>query len=97
MRFRMLLRQPSAFLPPALSLCALAVVAGYLARFGVMRQPDEGAAAHLWQLLMGIQVPIMAWFALHWLPRAPKQAAGVLALQVCAALLAAAPVFLLGF
>jgi hypothetical protein len=95
-RFAML-GKPSAFLPVAMSIAALATVLVYVARFGVAKQPDEGAAAHLWQLLMATQVPIIAFFAVRWLPRAPRRALPVLALQVVAALAAAAPVFLLGF
>ena len=95
-RFAML-RKPSAFVPVGMSLAALATVLIYVARFGVARQPDEGTAAHLWQLLMAAQVPIIAFFAIRWLPEAPRQALPVLALQVAAALAAAAPVFLLGF
>ena len=94
-RFPML-RKPSAFLPVAMSLAALTTVVVYVVRFGVARQPDEGTAAHLWQLLMVAQVPIIAFFAVRWLPEAPRQALPVLALQVAAALAAAAPVFLLG-
>ena len=92
-----MLKKPSAFLPVAMSIAALATVLVYVARFGVTRQPDEGTAAHLWQLLMAAQVPITAFFAIRWLPVAPRQALPVLALQVVAALAAAAPVFLLGF
>jgi hypothetical protein len=41
------------------------------------------------------QVPVIAWFAARWLPRAPTQALRVLALQLVAVLAALAPVFLL--
>ena len=92
-----MLRRPSAFLPVAMSLAALATVLVYVVRFGVARQPDEGTAAHIWQLLMAAQVPIVAFFAVRWLPRAPKPALRVLALQFVAVLAALAPVFLLGF
>ncbi len=97
MRFSDLMKHPSAFLPVAMSVAALATVAVALARFGFpgIRQPDEGAAAHLWQLLMGGQLPIVAFFAIRWLPRAPRQALPVLALQAAAGLAALAPVFLL--
>lgn len=90
-----MLKQPSAFLPIAMSFAALATVLIYLARFGVVHEPDEGTAAHLWQLLMAAQLPIIAVFAIKWLPRAPKPALWILALQGCAALAALAPVFLL--
>ena len=90
-----LMKQPSAFVPVVLSLGALAVVVFHIALFGVARQADEGAEAHLWQLLMAAQVPVVAFFALKWLPRAPGRALGILALQAGAALAALAPVFLL--
>lgn len=91
------LRHPSAFLPLAMSLAALAVVMAHLAAFGVARQTDEGAAAHFWQLLMAGQIPILAFFAIKWLPRAPKETLCVLALQAGAALAAATPVYLLNW
>ena len=69
------------------------MVLGYLARYGVVRETDEGAVAHLWQLLMAGQVPILAFFAIKWLPRAPRQTLYVLALQAGAALASMAPVF----
>jgi hypothetical protein len=87
------MKQPSALLPILMSLLALAVVLGHIALFGVVREADEGTAAHLWQLLMGGQIPVIAYFALKWLPRAPGQTLGVLALQVGAALAACAPVY----
>ncbi len=86
-------RQLSAFLPLAMSLTALAVVLGHIAIYGVAREADEGAAAHIWQLLMAGQLPVVAFFAVKWLPRAPKPALGVLALQAGAVLASMAPVF----
>lgn len=87
------MRQPSALVPIAMSLAAVALVLGHIALFGVVREADEGAAAHLWQLLMAGQVPVVGYFALKWLPRAPGRALRVLALQVVAALAACAPVY----
>lgn len=89
-------RLPSAWLPIVMSSVALAVVLSCLLLFGVTRTGDEGAVAHLWQLLMTLQVPIVAYFCIRWLPRAPKRALGVLVLQLTAALAAMAPVYLLG-
>jgi hypothetical protein len=91
------LKRPSAFIPIALSLIALSLVLGHIAMFGTARQADEGAAAHLWQLLMAGQVPIIAFFAIKWLPRTPSQAVLIFSLQIVAGLAAAAPVFLLKF
>ena len=90
-----MLKQPSAFIPLAMSLAALALVIGHLATVGVTREADEGTAAHLWQLLMAGQLPVIAYFAITWLPRRPRQALLVLALQALAGVAAAAPVFLL--
>lgn len=97
MRFSQILRHPSAFLPVVLSAAALATVGIALAVLGsdAIRQPDEGTAAHIWQLLMGGQLPIVGFFAIKWVPRAPTQALFVLALQAGAGLAALTPVYLL--
>jgi hypothetical protein len=89
------LKRPSAFLPVAMSLCALATVLIFLALHGSAPQAAEGAAAHIWQLLMAAQVPIVLFFAIKWVPQAPRQAVPILALQAGAAVAAMAPVFLL--
>ena len=90
-----ILKHPSAFLPVAMSLGALAVVLMFVALHGTAPQADEGAAAHIWQLLMATQVPIVVFFAIKWVPQSPRQAAPILALQVGAALAAMAPVYVL--
>lgn len=90
-----MIKKPSAFLPVAMSLAALAVVFFHIAIFGAAREADEGAAAHVWQLLMAAQLPLLLIFAVRWLPRSPKQAAQVLALQAGAAVAALAPVYFL--
>ena len=91
--FTALLRKPSAFAPLAMSVAALglivAVVTGLVA---VTPQPDEGTAARLFQFLIVLQVPVAAFFAGKWLPRAPRQALVVLALQLGAALLPVATI-----
>lgn len=95
MTFPGMMKQPSAFLPVAMSLAALATVLVHVAMFGVAREADEGTAAHVWQILMAAQIPIIAFFTIKWLPRSPKEALTVLALQAGAAIAALAPVFLL--
>jgi hypothetical protein len=94
--FGAMVRRPSAFLPMAMSLTALALVLGDVAIYGIVREADEGAVAHLWQLLMAGQMPVLAFFAVRWWPRAPRQTMYVLALQAGAALASMAPVFFLG-
>jgi hypothetical protein len=92
-----LFKRPSAFLPVAMSGAALALLVGYILMFGTARQEDEGTAAHLWQLLMAGQVPIIGFFVIRWLPAEPKKALPILALQIAAGVAAAFPVFYLGF
>lgn len=89
------LKHPSAFLPVAMSMGAFATVMVFLALHGPAPQVDEGAAAHIWQLLMAGQVPVVLFFAIKWVPQSPRQALPVLALQLAAAIAAMAPVFLL--
>jgi hypothetical protein len=87
------IKQPSAFIPVVMSLAALAIVLGHIAMFGAAREADEGTAAHIWQLLMAGQVPVVAFFAVKWLPQTPRQALPILALQAVAGLAALAPVY----
>ena len=98
--FGTVVRQPSALVPMAMSLTALAVLLcslayGLVIHKPIVREADEGAVAHIWQLLMAGQLPVLAFFAIKWLRRAPKQALCVLALLVAAILAAMAPVYLL--
>lgn len=81
-----------------MSMSALAMTLSYVAIVGVAaaHQPDEGTPAHLFQLLMAGQVPVIALFAGLWLPRAPTAALKILALQLSAGLAALAPVYFLG-
>ena len=88
-----LMKQPSGLVPLIMSFVALALVLGHVAIFGVVHEADEGTPAHIFQLLMAGQVPIVAFFAIKWLPQAPRQALQVLALQAGAGLAALAPVF----
>ena len=79
------MRHWTALLPLVLSVAALALVLGHVASGGV-READEGTAAHLWQLFMAAQPPLLALFAIGWLPRAPRAALLVLTLLVAAVL-----------
>jgi hypothetical protein len=89
----------SAFVPVAMSLTALTLVLVRVALAGtgpevvVNGRPDEGAVAHIWQLLMAGQLPVLLFFLIQWLRRAPRQALGVLVVQAGALLAAMAPVF----
>ena len=99
--FRSIVKQPSALLPLAMSIGALLVVAvAAIYSFvhsghGLVREADEGTAAHLWQILMAGQLPVLVFFAAKWLPRAPRQTLYVLAIEAGAILAAMAPVYFL--
>lgn len=91
-----LLKKPSAWLPIVLSLAMLVFMLVYIAIFGAPApQPDadEGVGAHIFQLWLVLEVLLVAFFALTWLPRAPKEASFILAIQIIAALAACAPIF----
>lgn len=92
-----ILKHPSAFLPVVMSLGALATLLTFVALHGTAPQADEGTAAHIWQILIAGQAPVVLWFAIKWMPQSPSRAVAVLALQASAALAAIVPVFLLGW
>jgi len=88
-----LLKKPSAWIPIALSLGIIAMLIFYLTRFGIVHNEDEGTAAHLFQFWLVLEAVMIPFFALRWLPQAPKDAALVLLLQIAAVLAPVAPVF----
>jgi glucan phosphoethanolaminetransferase (alkaline phosphatase superfamily) len=90
-----ILKKPTAWLPLAMSLAALIFIFTYVAIFGIVYHEDEGTPAHIFQLLMLAQIPIIIIFAILWLPRAPKQALAILVLQILAAMLPVITVMLL--
>jgi len=81
-----LLKRPSAFVPLAISGAFLAALLTAFAQGRLARAPDEGTGAHLFQIVMPLQLLITLFFAATWLPRNTKPALGVLALQSCAAI-----------
>ena len=97
-------RAPSAWIPLVFAVAATALLAGYLLtgphepnivmEHGVARR-DETATARIWQLLMLAQLPFMLWFAAAWLPKDPKRARVMVALQAAAFGAAVLPIVLL--
>ena len=81
---RSLFKQPSAWIPLAMSFAALAMILIYVAIFGIVHNQDEGTPAHIFQLIMVTQLPIAGYFAVRWLPKQPKQSLMVLAFQAVA-------------
>jgi hypothetical protein len=71
--------------PVIMSLLALALIIEGLAQFGFHhREVDEGWQAHLFQLLMVLQVPVMLLFAATANWKQPSQVMLVLGLQAAA-------------
>ena len=95
MTIPIIMRKPSAFLPVVMSFLALSIIFIHILLYGIARQTDEGTAAHLWQLLMALQVPIIFFFAIRWLPQYPKLSLVMLVFQIISALAAITPVYLL--
>ena len=95
MTFTSLLKQPSAVVPLVMSSAAFLLILSVLFTVGVTHQEDEGTAAHLFQLLIVLQLPVIAFFALKWLPKNPRLTVLVLLLQVGAAALAVASIALI--
>ena len=87
------LKRPSAWIPIAMSLAILAMVIANIGIFGVVNGADEGAAAHIFQIWLVLEILMVAFFAIKWLPKRPKGTLFVLAIQIVAVLAACAPVF----
>jgi hypothetical protein len=87
----------SAWVPIAMSLAALGLVLLHLAVFGPAPQPDEGTEAHIFQILLAAEIPLLIFYAVKWLPRTPKTAVLAIGVQLGAMAAALAPIYLLGW
>ena len=76
------MRWLGAILPVVMTLTVVAAGLIEGLQTGFARQPDEGTAAHLFQILMPAQVPIIAIFAAAQLPVRPRWAGWILVLQI---------------
>ncbi|OHA00326.1 MAG: hypothetical protein A3C11_01260 [Candidatus Sungbacteria bacterium RIFCSPHIGHO2_02_FULL_49_12] len=90
-----IIKKPSAWIPIVIPLVFFAYLVIYITIFGIAREEDEGTAAHIFQIWMVLEVLMIAFFAIKWLPQRPKQALLILALQIGAALLPMAVIFFL--
>ena len=89
-----ILKKPSAWVPIALSGVMLSIMIGYFIFAGpLVSEPDEGIAAHLFQIWLPLEMLLIGFFAATALPHTPKQALTVLALQIIAVLVVCFPVF----
>lgn len=93
--YLVLLTKPSAFLPILMSIAGLGLVLIHVWVYGIVTEQDEGTPAHIFQLLIGLQIPIVFFFAANWLSHYPRQAITVLAIQALAVIAALAAVVLL--
>ena len=83
----------SAWVPIAIPVFLLSLVVRYVGIHGAVGEADEGIEAHLFQLLMPVQLVAMAYFALTWLPRSPRWTLVVLAVQIAAVFAVLAAVY----
>jgi hypothetical protein len=81
--------------PVAMSIAAILLLVFALATGFERGAKDEGVVAHTWQLLIGLQLPLIAAFLATADWRRPIEIAKVLAVQVAALALAMAPVAML--
>jgi hypothetical protein len=86
-----LARKPSALIPLAMSVAALIDVLLAVAFFGAHHDSGEGAAAHIFQLLIAGQLPFLAWFAVQWMRRDFPRRLPVMLLQGAAIAVALSP------
>ena len=88
-----LINHPLALTPLFMSLSALLIVIAHVAIFGPSKGGNEGTTAQAFQVLIAGQTPLVAYFAVKYLPRSPGQALGVITLQIIATLPAFAAVY----
>jgi hypothetical protein len=87
--------KPSAILPVLMSLVALVVaIIGVTSVLSSGRRPaDEGALAHIFQILVVAQVPVIGFFILRWIRSNARAVVLVLAVQGVALAAALLPVW----
>ena len=92
-----IIKQPSAWIPIALSFAILGVMLIYITGFGPPQpEADEGLGAHLFQIWLALEALLIPFFAITWLPHAPRQALFILAIQIALVFAACFPVFYFG-
>lgn len=85
----------SGWIPIAMSVLAIALlVLAMTTGWGQGPPGDEGAAAHLWQLLVGLQIPLIVGYLATADWRRPLGIMTILGLQILGLALAITPVAL---
>ena len=90
-------KKPSALTPVVMSLVALMLIGIQVSINGMGPERDEGALAHLYQLLVAGQIPVIAFFAFRWFRQAPVQGLRVVVAQAFALAAALVPVHMMGW
>ncbi len=92
-----LLKKPSAWVPIAIPLIFFGYIVFILFTSpAIVREEDEGTAAHLFQLWLVLEPLILGYFLFRGYLTAPRETLFILALQIAAALLPISLVFSLG-
>lgn len=86
-------KKPSAWIPIVSSVAILLMLLATLATSGLVRHEDEGVEAHIFQLWLVLELVMIGFFGVKWLPRMPRQALVILTVQIISALAACFPVF----
>lgn len=92
---QILLKKWYGWLPIAMSLAAFFILISYILIYGVSRNEDEGLAAHTFQLLIVGQAPVVFYFLYKNYSKSPKRSFGVLLIQIIAALIPVATLYIL--
>lgn len=95
-----LLKKPSAWLPIAFSFAILLMELWAVMTYGVasaQRDKDEGVLAHLFQIWLVLEIPMILYFATRWLQENPRKAFLILIIQIFAVLAGMFPVFYFKF
>ncbi len=88
-----LLKKPTAWIPIALSFAVITMWVVSLSFSGApQHEPDEGTAAHLFQIWLVLEIFLIGLFSVMWLPKMPKQALIIVAIQIIFVLAGCAPV-----
>lgn len=83
-----LLKKPSAWIPIAIPLGFIAYMVFVIATAGtIVREPDEGTAAHLFQIWLVLEPFMLGYFAIKYFPLMPHDTTFILALQIFTAFL----------
>lgn len=88
-------KQASAWIPIAISAVATSVLVVQAWKYGVSHDGGPGPITHIFHLLMALQMPFVAHFAIGWLSRGSGMALLLLAAHLIAAAGAFAALYVL--